>query len=102
MKVFVCGTCAADSAGFADAVKQALNGLAEVVTSDCMSGCARAQTLAFRSPNKTAYLFGDMTLSDLPEVQNFARLYAASPDGIFPDARILGGMRLRAIARIPG
>lgn len=102
MKIHVCATCTADSAAFVETIRQGLGDIAEVVASDCMSGCARAQTLAFRSPGKTAYLFGDMTESDLPDLQNFARLYVASTDGTFPDARILGGLRLKALARIPG
>ena len=68
----------------------------------CMSGCARPMTLAFRARGKTAYLFGDLGPADVPDLARFARLYVASPDGIFADARILGGLRMKAIARIPG
>ena len=32
----------------------------------------------------------------------FARHYAASPDGSLADARVLGALRMKAIARIPG
>jgi predicted metal-binding protein len=102
MKAYLCTTCRNGGAGFAEDLTQALQGLAEVEGVDCMSGCARDQTLAFRASGKVAYLFGDLTLADLPDLQNFARLYAASPDGRFPDARVLGGLRLKALARIPG
>jgi predicted metal-binding protein len=67
-----------------------------------MSGCARASTAAFRAPGKTAYLFGDLTAADLPDLITFARLYAASPDGTLADARPLGALRSKALARIPG
>ena len=74
----------------------------QVIEIECMSGCSRDQTVAFRAPGKTAYLFGNITEADLPDLQNFVRAYAASPDGTFPDARILGALRTKAIARIPG
>lgn len=102
MKAFLCTSCRTGGAGFAEAVTEALQGLATVEGVDCMSGCARDQTLAFRAPGKTAYLFGNLGHDDLADLQNFARLYAASPDGRFADARVLGGLRLKALARIPG
>ena len=66
-----------------------------------MSGCTRASTIAFRAAGKTAYLFGDITQDDLPDLITFVQLYAASADGNFVDARVLGGLRTKAIARIP-
>lgn len=99
MKVFVCTSCTEDG-GFLDVVRDGLPGCA-VEGIDCMSGCTRAQTVAFREPGKVAYLFGDVTVDDLAELQAFARLYAASVDGTFEDARVLGDLRTKAIARIP-
>jgi predicted metal-binding protein len=101
VKAFVCTSCRNGGAGFAEAVAQALQGLATVEGIDCMSGCARDQTLAFRAPGKVAYLFGNLGAADLADLQSFARLYAASPDGTFADARVLGGLRMKAMARIP-
>jgi predicted metal-binding protein len=100
MKVFVCRTCTEDGT-FVDVLRAGLQGV-EVESADCMSGCTRPQTVAFREANKVAYLFGDITENDLPDLQNFAKLYAASPDGSFVDARVLGALRTKAIARIPG
>lgn len=105
MKVTICAGCALGRGGFVAALTDALAeaGLvAEVSTTDCMSGCARPATCAFRTPGKTAYLFGDLTEADLPDLVNFARLYASAPDGTFANARVLGALRLKAIARIPG
>ena len=105
MRVTLCASCALGQAGFADRLAKALradNLPAEVATVDCMSGCTRPSTCAFRAAGKTAYLFGDLTEADLPDLITFARLYAASPDGSFADARVLGGLRMKAIARIPG
>lgn len=100
MKVFVCRTCTADDR-FADALHASLQGV-RVESVDCMSGCTRPQTVAFRETGKVAYLFGDIAEADIAELQNFAKLYAASPDGTFADARVLGSLRTKAIARIPG
>ena len=100
MKVFVCATCSEEGA-FVDTLREGLPAL-EVEAVDCMSGCTRAQTVAFRAHGKVAYLFGDITADDLAELDTFARLYAASADGTFADARVLGNLRTKAIARIPG
>lgn len=101
MNITLCASCALGQAGFAATLQAALPG-AQVTTTDCMSGCTRPSAIAFRAPGKTAYLFGDITADDLPDLVSFTRHYAASPDGNFADARILGPLRLKAIARIPG
>ena len=100
MKMFVCRTCSTDSA-MIDALRAGLPE-ATVEPVDCMSGCLHAQTVAFRAPGKVAYLFGEITTEDLPDLRTFLRLYESSPDGSFDDARVLGGLRSKAIARIPG
>ena len=105
MIVTVCASCGLGDAGFAETARAALAeaGIAaEVRTTDCMSGCTRPSTCAFRAEGKMAYLFGDLTADDLPDLLTFARLYAASPDGTLADARVIGGLRMKAIARIPG
>lgn len=101
MNITLCGTCALGQGGFATVLQTALPA-ATVTTVDCMSGCMRPSTIAFRMPGKTAYLFGDITAGDLPDLVTFAALYATSPDGNFPDARVLGPLRTKAVARIPG
>ena len=105
MQISVCGTCPLGKDGFAEKLRLASASLAfatEVELVDCMSGCTRESTLAFRSPGKVAYLFGDLSLADLPEILAFAKHYQASPDGCFADARVLGALRTKALARIPG
>lgn len=105
MKLTLCASCALGRSGFADSLRAALDGTgieATVQMVDCMSGCTRPSTLAAHAPGKTAYLFGELTAADLPDILAFARLYQASADGNFADARPLGALRLKAIARIPG
>ncbi|MFW8594914.1 DUF1636 family protein [Cribrihabitans neustonicus] len=74
---------------------------ADLAEADCMSGCRRPQTLAVRQSGKTAYLFGGISAADLPDLMTFLRLYAGSLDGDFADARPLGALRFKALARIP-
>lgn len=100
MKVFVCTTCALDAAELLAAAQAALPDVA-VEGVDCMSGCTRPQAVGVRTAGKVAYLFGDMTLADLPDLKRFAALYEASLDGRFEDARVLGELRHKALARIP-
>ena len=100
MKLLVCTTCSTDG-GFVGVMRRALPEL-EVTGVDGMSGGAQAQTVAFRAPGKVAYLFGHITAADTPDLRNFAQLYAATEDGTFKDARVLGNLRTKAIARIPG
>ena len=105
MIVTFCASCELGEAGFADIFRTALSNAgiaADVRMTDCMSGCTRRSTCAFRAPGKTAYLFGDLTDSDLDDLVTFARHYAASLEGNLADARVLGALRTKAIARIPG
>ncbi len=99
MNIYVCKTCS-DDAGFGQVLQDHLPELS-VTMVDCMSGCTRPQTVAFRVPGKVAYLFGDITAADIRALANFAKLYAQSEDGTFADARVLGTLRTKAIARVP-
>lgn len=100
MKVYICTTCSADSEPLLEKAQRALPDVA-IEGVDCMSGCTRPQAIAVRAKGKVAYLFGDMSDADLHDLKRFTALYAASPDGRFEDARVLGGLRLKALARIP-
>jgi predicted metal-binding protein len=101
MNITLCASCALGQSGFASTLQAALP-TARITTTDCMSGCTRPSTIAFRAPGKTAYLFGDVTVDDLPHLVIFAQLYTNSPDGHIADARTLGPLRMKAMARIPG
>jgi len=99
-RVTLCASCPLGQGGFVALLAKCLPDW-QVDTVECMSGCKRPSTLAFRAPGKTAYLFGEITEVDLPEIESFAAAYRASVDGNFADARIFGALRLKAIARIP-
>lgn len=105
MKITLCQSCTLGAGGFAAVLRAALaqEGISATVGAvDCMSGCARPSSVAFRAPGKVAFLFGDMSEADLAELVSFARAYAGSPDGVFADARRFGALRHKVIARIPG
>lgn len=105
MKVILCQGCALGQAGFGPALMAALAEAgvpAALEGAECMSGCARPSTVAFRAAGKVAYLFGDLTEADLAGLVTFARAYHTSADGRFEDARFLGTLRAKALARIPG
>jgi predicted metal-binding protein len=105
MNITLCASCALGTGTFPDRLRHALAReklAAKVSLTECMSGCTRPSTLAVREAGKTAYLFGGLTEADLKDLLTFVRLYAASPDGNLADARPLGGLRMKAIARIPG
>jgi predicted metal-binding protein len=104
MKITLCRGCVLGQSGFGRVLSLALTeaGIAaEVAGADCMSGCARASTLAFRATGKTAYLFGDLVAGDLDDLVRFALAYDRSADGRFADARPFGALRHKALARIP-
>ncbi len=99
---YICAGCPGDGSALADALRDAAPEGWAIHTHDCLSGCQRPVSAAFRAPGKTAYLFGEIGQADLADIHRFMALYAASQDGTFADARVLGPLRLKAIARIPG
>ncbi|PZR00910.1 MAG: hypothetical protein DI533_01220 [Cereibacter sphaeroides] len=71
------------------------------MTAACMQGCTRSVALSVRAPGKMAYLFGETGIADVVDIVTFIEMYSASPDGDLADARPLGQLRFKAIARIP-
>ena len=80
---------------------KAANVKAKLQHVDCMSGCEKGPTLAVRQTGKMAYLFGQIGHSDIPDIVRFLELYAGLSDGALADARPIGNLRFKAIARIP-
>lgn len=103
--VTVCMSCPAGRAGLGPLLREAVGAAGLPVTvagTDCMSGCTRPSTVSVRAPGKTAYLFGDLGEADIANLVTFLGLYLAAPDGNLADARPLGTLREKALARIPG
>lgn len=99
--IHLCSACLAGAPGLSDTLPPLVPQYT-VREGSCMSACARPASVAFRAAGKTAYLFAGVTEDDLASLALFARLYEAAPDGEIADARPLGDLRLKLIARIPG
>ncbi|MCF2972564.1 DUF1636 domain-containing protein [Synechococcus sp. Nb3U1] len=51
---------------------------------ECMSACSHACVIALAAPQKTTYVFGDLSLEDDESIFATAALYASKTDGILP------------------
>lgn len=102
-RVFVCAECPGGAARLA-LIRTALADETgwQIDPGPCMSGCKSGGSVAVRAPGKMAYLFGPVEAGDMDGFRAFATLYEAAPDGVIRDARPLGPLRLKALARIPG
>ena len=101
-RVFVCAECP-DGAARLALIRAALAETGwQIDPGPCMSGCKSGGSVAVRAPGKMAYLFGPVEADDMDGFRAFVALYEAAPDGVIHDARPLGALRLKALARIPG
>lgn len=71
-------------------------------TADCMAGCDRPVTVAFRARGKATYLFGDIDAErDAGSLLDFAQLYRSLGDGWCNEGQRPAGLRGKTLARIP-
>jgi len=68
---------------------------------NCMAGCGHPSTVAFHSDGKAAWLFGNLTLADAPDLLAFAQLYTSFPDDWCRSTDRPGKLARPALARIP-
>lgn len=101
IRLFVCQDCP----GGPDRLTMIRDGLAglecQVLATDCLSGCRSEASVAVRAAGRMAYLFGPVDSGDLAGLRCFLDLYASDPEGRIHDARPLGPLRMKALARIP-
>lgn len=69
----------------------------------CLSGCARACTVAFRAPGKHTYVFGDLQADAVTAVQVLAcaALHQQSADGLLPRSARPQRLRQGILAKLP-
>lgn len=69
----------------------------------CLSGCARACTVAFQAPGKYTYFFGDLFADEVTATQVLAcaQLHAYSADGNLLRKERPERMRSGILARLP-
>ena len=73
----------------------------EIRPVECLSACDHGCNIALTKPGAWSYVYGRLTLEDVPEILRGARLYAASEGGIVPwrDRPVI--FRKQSLARIP-
>ena len=95
-RIIICTGCA----GGAE-LASALEGRVPVEVTDCMNVCDAPVSLAVRAEGKAAYLFTGVDPDRPEDIEAFAGLYAATPDGQIADARACGPLRFCLKGRIP-
>jgi predicted metal-binding protein len=69
---------------------------------ECLSVCKRPCTIAFSSPGKWTYVYGDFSPDSAPEtILAGAVLYAATADGLIPWKQRPDALKKGVIARLP-
>lgn len=68
---------------------------------ECLSACDNGCAVALSKPGGWTYVYGRMTLDDVPEIARGAALYAATTDGIVPWRERPVIFRKKSLARIP-
>ena len=72
-----------------------------VVAVECLSACNSGCAISLTKPGGWSYVYGRLTLDDVPAILEGAGKYAATPDGLVPwrDRPVV--FRKQSIARIP-
>lgn len=68
---------------------------------ECLSACDNGCAIALSKPGGWTYVYGRMTLDDVPEIARGAGLFAATADGIVPWRERPVIFRKQSLARIP-
>jgi predicted metal-binding protein len=69
---------------------------------ECLSVCKRPCTVAFASPGKWTYVYGDFSAETAPEtILAGAALYAAAEDGLIPWKQRPDALKKGVVARLP-
>ncbi|UGX84847.1 DUF1636 family protein [Phyllobacterium meliloti] len=109
-QIIVCTLCKASDGvsqpgqDLVDRLAAELNGdpAYEVRGVGCMAGCGHPCTVAFRSPDKAQYLFGDICPdANFADLIDFARMYQRLDDGWSKASQRPPGLYDKTLARIP-
>ena len=68
---------------------------------ECLSACNSGCAVALSAPGCWTYVYGRLTLADIPDILSGAAAYAASADGIVPWRERPVIFRKQSLARIP-
>jgi predicted metal-binding protein len=72
-----------------------------IVGVECLSACNTGCAVSLTKPGAWSYVYGRLTLDDVPAILDGATKYAASADGIVPWRERPTVFRKQSIARIP-
>lgn len=72
-----------------------------IVGVECLSACNTGCAVSLTKPGAWSYVYGRLTLDDVPAILEGAEKYAASADGIVPWRDRPTVFRKQSIARIP-
>jgi predicted metal-binding protein len=72
-----------------------------IVGVECLSACNTGCAVSLVKPGAWSYVYGRLTLDDVPAILEGARKYAATADGIVPWRDRPTVFRKQSIARIP-
>ena len=72
-----------------------------IVPVECLSACNTGCAVALSMPGGWSYVYGRLTLDDVPAILEGAARYAATTDGIVPWRDRPTVFRKQSIARIP-
>jgi predicted metal-binding protein len=73
----------------------------EIRPVECLSACDHGCNVALTQPGGWSYVYGRLTLEDVPEILRGAAAYATTADGIVPWRERPVIFRKQSIARIP-
>jgi predicted metal-binding protein len=72
-----------------------------IVAVECLSACNTGCAVALSMPGGWSYVYGRLTLDDVPAILEGAAKYAATTDGVVPWRDRPTVFRKQSIARIP-
>lgn len=72
-----------------------------IVAVECLSACNTGCAVSLSKPGAWSYVYGRLTLDDVPAILEGAGKYAATADGIVPWRDRPTVFRKQSIARIP-
>jgi predicted metal-binding protein len=72
-----------------------------IVGVECLSACNTGCAISLSKPGAWSYVYGRLTIDDVPAILDGAGKYAASADGIVPWRDRPTVFRKQSIARIP-
>lgn len=73
----------------------------EIRPVECLSACDLGCNIALMQSGAWSYVYGRLTLADVPEILRGAAAYAATTDGIVPWRERPAIFRKQSLARIP-